>query len=117
MLGIVHACPNDAELKLTDAALHTQQQTIVRPARIVNAVRIDDFGANEPAELEQVMPVASVTRESRSVQAQHGSDFAGANLSDQPFESGSHHTATGGAPKIIVDDLDAAKSMTACQLD
>src|ERR1035438_572609 len=41
MLSIMHACANDAEFKLADAALHAQQQPIVRPARIINAVRID----------------------------------------------------------------------------
>src|ERR1700677_752870 len=60
VLGIVHACTNDAELELADTALHAQQQPIVRPARVIDAVRIDHLGADQPTELKQVMPVAAI---------------------------------------------------------
>src|ERR1700685_4859800 len=56
VLGIVHARANDAELKLADAALHAQQQTIVRSARIIYAVGINHSGADQSTEVEQVMP-------------------------------------------------------------
>jgi hypothetical protein len=36
--GVEHARPQHAELELADGALHAEQEPIVRPARIVDAV-------------------------------------------------------------------------------
>src|ERR1044071_2054375 len=52
---LVHARADDTQLELGDAALHTEQQTVVRAARIVHAVQVDDAGLDQPAQLEQMM--------------------------------------------------------------
>ena len=46
VLGIVHARADHTELELTDAALHAEQQSVVRSTRIIDAVGID--GARRP---------------------------------------------------------------------
>jgi hypothetical protein len=43
--------------------LHTQKQPIIRAARIINAVEIDDAGFDKTTQLKQVMPIAAVTGE------------------------------------------------------
>ena len=65
---VVHSGAQDAEFELTDAALHSQQEPLVRAARIISPVEIDDAGAHKTAELQQVMPVAPVAGEPRSVE-------------------------------------------------
>ena len=86
--GIEHAGAQHAELELADAALHAQQQPIVRPTGVVDAVEVDDARLDQPAQLEQVMPVAAVAGEPRGIEAQHGADLAGAEPRDQPLEAG-----------------------------
>jgi hypothetical protein len=47
--GIQHAGAQDTKLKFADAALHAQKQTIIRPARIVDAIEIDDASIDKTA--------------------------------------------------------------------
>ena len=73
---IVHPGAQDAEFELADAALHSQQEPVVRAARVINPVEINDAGAHKTAELQQVMPVAPVAGEpeaSNTAQRQHPS--------------------------------------------
>jgi hypothetical protein len=76
--SVQHAGADHAELELADAALHAEQEAIVRPARIVDAVEVDHPGLDKAAELEQVMPIAAVAREPGGIEAEHGADLAGA---------------------------------------
>ena len=57
VLGIQHARPDHIEFELTDAALHAEQQVVVRSMRIVVAVGIYDPRADEATQLEKVMPI------------------------------------------------------------
>ena len=67
--GVQHSRPQHAQLELADAALHAQEQAIIRPTGIVDAVEIDDAGLDKPAQFEQVMPIAAVAGEPRRVEA------------------------------------------------
>jgi len=69
--GVEHAGAQNAELELADAALHPEQQPIVRPAGIVDAVEVDHARLDQAAELKQMMPVATVPGETGGVEAQH----------------------------------------------
>src|SRR5882762_8088018 len=53
------------KLELADAALHAKQQAIVPSARVINAIEIDDAGLHQSAQLEQMMPITAIARESR----------------------------------------------------
>src|SRR5262245_6004436 len=46
-----------AELLLGHCPLQAEQQPVVHQARVVDAVRIDDQGAGQRAEIDQMMPV------------------------------------------------------------
>ena len=111
--GFEHARPEHAEFELADAALHTQQQPIVGPTRVVHAVQIDDPGLDQTAQLQQMVPVASVAGKARGVEAQHGADFAGAQPRHEAIEAGSGHHAAGGAAEVIVDDFHLRKPTAA----
>src|SRR3954469_8563297 len=58
--GLKHPGAQNAELELADAALHAQEQTVVRATRVVDPLDVNDACFDEPAQFEQVMPVASI---------------------------------------------------------
>src|SRR4029079_19833593 len=74
--GLKHPSAQNAELELADAALHAQEQTIIRATRIVDPLEVNHARFDEPAQFEQVMPVASIAREARGIPAPHRSQRA-----------------------------------------
>ena len=108
--GVEHARAQHAEFELADAALHAEQQPIVRPAGIVDPVQVDHPRLDQAAELEQMMPVAAVAGEPGGVEAQHGPDFSGAKPCHQPLEAGPRHHSAGGAAEVVVDHLDISEA-------
>src|SRR5579859_5048488 len=59
-----------------------------------------------------MMPVPAVAGETGCVEAEHGADIARAKPGNQLLETRARHGAAGGAAKIVVDDLDIAKSVS-----
>jgi hypothetical protein len=108
--GVEHARPQHAEFELADGPLHAEQEAIIRPTGIVDAVQVDDTCIDQAAELEQVVPVAAVAGQPRSVEAQHRPDFAGAQRCHQPLEAGPCHRPAGGAAEIVIDHFDLAET-------
>ena len=82
------ALPEEAELVLGHRPFQAEQQPVVHQARVVDAVRIDDQGAGQRAEVDQMVPVAPVARQPRGLEAEHRADGAGAELGDQTLEAG-----------------------------
>ena len=115
--GVEHARTEHAELELADSTLHAEQQSIVRPAGIVDAVQVDDSRLDQAAELEQMMPVAAVAGQPGGVEAQHRADFPGAQRCDQPLEARPRHHPAGGAAEIVIDHLDLAEPPAPCDVD
>jgi hypothetical protein len=105
--------PISAVKQLTDAALHTEKQTIIWATRIVDAIEVDDAGIDETAELEQVMPVPAVAGETGGVEAKHGADLASAEPGDEPLEARARYGPTGGSAEVVIDELDIAETPTA----
>src|SRR4029077_16998524 len=108
--GIQHPGAEHAEFELADAALHAEQQSIVRPAGIVDPVEVDHSRLDQAAELEQVMPVTPVAGEPGGIEAQNRSPPAATEPSPQPLEARPRHHSAGGAAEIIVDYLDVTKA-------
>ena len=53
----------DRQLHFAHRALHAQQQPVVRRTRIVDSFFVDDQRADQTAELQQRMPIATVPRQ------------------------------------------------------
>ncbi len=95
---IEHPRAQDAELELADAALHAEQEPVVRPTRVIHAVEVDHPGLDETAEFQQVMPVTAIAGETGRVEAQHCADLAGTERRHQATEARTrHHPARGTA--------------------
>ena len=115
--GVKHARPDHPKLELADAALHAEQQAVVRQAGIVDAIEVDDTRLDKPAQFEQVVPVPAVACQPRSVKAEHGADFPGAQGGDKLLEAGPGHHAAGGAAEIVVDHIHGPETTTTCDLN
>src|ERR1700690_4449838 len=63
--SLQRALPQDRELQFAHRSLHAKQQPIVGMARIVNAVLIHNDRADQAAELDQGMPISSITCQPR----------------------------------------------------
>src|ERR1700733_2880509 len=111
--GVQHPRTQNAEFKLTDAALHAEKQTIIWATRIVDAIKVDDAGIDEAAEFEQMMPVPAVAGETGGIEAKHGADLASAEPGNEFLEARARHGSAGRTAQVVVDDLDAAKSVPA----
>ena len=114
--GVKHARPDHAQLELADRAFHAEEQPIVRQARIINAVEVDDTCLDEAAELQQVVPVTPVARQSRRIEAEHCADLASAERRHQPLEARPRNHAAGREAQVIVDHLDGSKAAVPGQL-
>jgi hypothetical protein len=53
---------HEGQLELAHRALEAEEQPVVRYARIVHPISIHDPGTNQTAELEEVVPVATIAR-------------------------------------------------------
>ena len=114
---VEHASAQDTELEFADAALHAQKQAVVRPARIVDAIQINHPRLDQPAEFQQMMPVASVTREPGRIEADDGSDLAGAEPCNEALEAGSRHGSAGRSAEVVVDHLDVLETPAPGDID
>jgi hypothetical protein len=73
--------------------------------------------ARQAAEPNQVVPVTTVARQPRRLNAKHGADRAAANFSDQALKSGTLYQAGSRASQVIVDHEDVPKAEFACLVD
>ena len=115
--SVEHAGTQHTEFELSDAALHTEQQPVVRPTGIVDAVHVDHPRLDQTAQLKQVVPGSAIAGEPRSVETQHGADLAGAEPRHQPLEAGPRHHPAGGAAEIVVDYLNVTETPLPRHLD
>ena len=63
------------------------------------------------------MPVAPVAGEPGGVEAQHGSDFSGAQPCHEPLKARPGHHPAGGAAEIIIDHFDVAETAASRDID
>ena len=99
-----------AQFILRHRPLQPQEQAVIDEAGIVRAVRIDHQRADQRAQIDQVVPVASVPGEAGGL---HAKDRAGNTRADgghQLLEAGPLHQSGTGAAEIIVDHRDRGES-------
>ena len=80
-----------------------EQQAVVRPTGIVDAIEVDHTGLHQATELQQVMPVAAVAGQAGCIKAQHRADLACTQPRDQTLKARPRHHATRRAAEIVVD--------------
>src|SRR3984893_8669545 len=84
---LLGALPQQTQFGLTHSPLHPKKQTIIHDIRIVDSIEIHQDRSDHATQLDQMMPVAAVARQSRSLDAKDSACFAAAHLGHQTLES------------------------------
>src|SRR5262249_23244258 len=106
--GFVGALPNPAQLRLAHRALQAKQQPVVELPRTVPALAVDDERVREPAEIQELIPVAIVARQPRDIQADDRAGVPQTDLGHQALEAGSARGGGARLPEVVVDHDDLA---------
>ena len=114
--GFVRALAQDRQLHLAHRSLHAEEKTIVRKARIVDAVLVGDQRADQAAELQQRVPIAPVAGQARGLDGHHGADAALADRRQQLLEPRTGD-ARAGTAEVVVDDADVGPAKLPSALD
>ena len=93
------ALPQPAQLGFTAGALEAEQQPVVEQAGIVDAVRIEDDRVGQPAQLEELVPVAIVAGQARDFATDDRARAAQAYLRDEALKAGAAGGGGGGRAK------------------
>ena len=75
------------ELVLVEAALEAEQQAVVALPRRIDRLLVDQERVDDPAHLDELLPVAAVAREARDLPCRHRSNLAQAHLGDHALEA------------------------------
>jgi hypothetical protein len=97
------------QLELAHRTLEAEQQPIVGQARIVDAVGVKHSRADEPAQLEEVVPITSVASEPGSFEAEDRADYALADLPDERLEPRPRVRSARRDSEIVVDYNDVTE--------
>ena len=98
---------HDVQLGLAHRALEPEQQPIVVERRVIDAVAVGDQRAGQSADLEQMVPVAARSGETRDLEPEHQAHTAEPDLGHHPLEARPAFGRGAGAAEIVVDDADA----------
>jgi len=103
---LLRALAEQRQFEFAHRAFHTQQQSIVGMARIVDSVLVDEDRADQSTELYQRVPVAAVAGEARSLDGKHHTDATVTDCGQQPLEVRTDD-ASARSSEIVVDDFDS----------
>ena len=110
-LGLVdqaplQAVPHREQLELAHRPLQSQQQAVVAVRRVVDAVLVAQEGAEQGAQLQQVVPVLGGPGQPAHLQAQDQADVPERHLGEQPLEPGPVFGPPAALALVLVDDHD-----------
>jgi hypothetical protein len=83
-------------------SIQAKEQTIIYDIRIVDSIEIHHDSCDHPAQLDQMMPVAAIACQSRSLNAKDSAHFAAAHFGHQMLESWALDKSRSRAPQIFV---------------
>jgi hypothetical protein len=99
---------DEMELAFGHGPFEAQQESVVKAARVVEAVFVADQRAGHGAQLEQLMPVGGVAGQPGAFQAEHDPGPAQRHLGDQLLEAFPAGGAGAGVALVDVDHGDLA---------
>jgi len=73
--------------------------------------------AHQSAQLEQMMPITSIARESRGLETEHRTNLSGAQGGNQAIEARSFDGATCSTTEIVVDHFDIGEAASTCDFN
>ena len=94
------------QLGFTHRPLEPEQQAIIEVGWVVEPVFIQNERLAQGADLQQAMPVARVTGESRDLQPHDHADAAETDVGDDPLKPGPLGCRRARQTEVVVDDHD-----------
>ena len=94
------------QLGFTHRPLEPEQQAVIEVGRIVEPVFVQNERLAQGADLEQAMPIARVTGESRDLQSHDHAHAAEADVGDDPLKPGPLDCRRARQTEVFIDDHD-----------
>ena len=91
--GGKRALTQKIKLILVETSLEPQQQSVIAVPRRVDRRLIDEDCVDDPAHLDQLLPIPAIAGEARDLAGADRADLAEADLGHHPLESGALHAA------------------------
>src|SRR3974390_572923 len=104
--GRQRTLPQQIKLVLVEAALEAEQQPIVAVTGRIDRLLIDQYGVDDAAHLDQLLPIPAVAGETRDLARRDGANLAEAYLRHHPLKAGALDTARSRTAKIVINHLD-----------
>ena len=104
------------DFHLADRTLHAQQQSIIRESGIIHGLGVDQQCTDDAAKFQQGMPVPTIARQPRRLNAEHGADLPIAQRAQQAFKAGAPCSASRDS-EIVVDYVDVLPAQRARTID
>ena len=101
--------PQEMQLILAELPFHAQDQSVVKVARVVEAVFVADQGAGHGAQFQELVPVGVVAGQPGAFQAEHDPGPAQRHLGDQLLEPFPVRGAGAGVALVDVDHGDLVR--------
>jgi hypothetical protein len=95
MAGGQRTLAQEIEFVFIEAALQTEQQTVIALSRRIDGLLVDQERVDHAAHLDKLLPVAVVAGEAGDFPRSHRSDFAEADLGHHSLEAGPGDAASG----------------------
>src|SRR4029077_8227910 len=102
--GRLRALTEQRQFEFAHRPLHAEKQTVVGRAWIVDAVLVDEDGADQSTKLDECVPVATVASETRSLDRDPRAHTPGTDGRQQSLEAWTRNSSARSS-EIVVDDL------------
>jgi hypothetical protein len=104
--ALVGALAEPAQFRLTHGALEAQEQAVVQVSGVVGALRVQDDGIGQGAQLQELVPVPVVAGQARDLQAGDGPRPPEADRRHEALKACAARRRGAGLAQILVDDDD-----------
>jgi hypothetical protein len=108
--GFQRSLAQQIQFEFTHGAFQAQEQPVVDETGIVDAIGIDDDGADHATQFDQVVPIAAVPCQARRFDTEHGAHLSRTDVRDESLESRALHQTRPRPPQILVDDHDVLEA-------
>jgi hypothetical protein len=111
--GLQGSLLEQVKLKLIHCPLQSKEQSVIRRTRIVHPFRIDHDGAHQSTQLDQVMPVPAIPRQTRRFNAEDRSNLTATDLRDQALKAWTINQAGSRFAKVVINGNDVVEAKLA----
>jgi hypothetical protein len=91
-------------------SIQTQQEPVVDEVGVIHAVDVYHHRIHHPAQLDQMVPVAAIARQTRGLQTKDRAHFTTQHFGDQALKAWALHQAGACTSQIFINHYDILKA-------